>query len=342
MKRTKVLVVVVLGCCAGIMAKAQPSTAAAAAQQQQNAEAQQQMLASLKAGTNAPSIYEGEESDVGPQHILRVKSHRTHFQVKADSEYLYTDNAFLSPVMTFFPKPQPTTIFINTLSVALAPEPYRLGNGRFAPTVGLQNQWFNYSLGGPNNLQFNDFDVESAFIGGRYLLPSSWTLFGQLEYNRFVNQNNYYDDFYHDYSPTIGAQKVAKLNSDVLATFGVHADYHDTWTLPSKLLFPRPPEGQEDRADLAADFTLNWQAAPHLIFQPYYRFQYSYYRYDLTGNLTGRNDELHSVGLAAVYYFTQNFSIRAFFNQDVRMSSDPFAKYHAYSLGANATYTLRF
>jgi len=346
MKRITILLAVVLGCTAVVSANAQSTTAGAIQQQQnlQNSTAQRQALVAIKAGTNAPEMYEGEDSDVGPQHILKTVPRRTYFQVKADSEFLYTDNVFLFPSTSpfLFFRSRPGTIFINTLSVSLAPEAYRLGNGRFAPTVGLQNQWFNYSLGGPNNFSFNDFDVETAYVGGRYLI-GDWTLYGQFEYNRFVNQANYYDDFYHDFVPIVGAQHSVKLSKDVLFTVGTRADYHYSWAFPAVTFFtPNPPTGQEDRADLAFDATLNYLATSRLVLQPYYRFQYSYYRYDTASTLHGRNDELHSFGLSAAYYFTQSLSLRTFFNQDIRTSDDPFAKMHGYSLGADLTYTLRF
>ena len=352
MKRTKILLSVVLVCFSISLAKAQPTTAIGAVQQQENAQrmTQQEML-SLKAGTNAPAIYEGEESDVGPQHILHVASRRTHFQVRADSEYLYTDNAFQAPRIAAFGnlfKAFPGTIFVNTLSFALAPEPYRLGNGRFAPTVGLQNQWFNYAIGGPNggtpiDLSVNNFDAETAFIGGRYLLPSDWTLYGRFEYNRFVNQANYLGrEFYYDFVPTVGAQKMVKLRDDMMLTFDIKGDYHDSWTKPSPFIFGTPPLGEEDRADLTADLTLNYRATSRLVLQPYGRVQYTYYRYDTTGSLQGRNDQTYSLGAAAIYYFTEGLSLRCFFNQDMRQSSDRFAKYHAYYTGAELNYTLRF
>src|SRR3954468_7693202 len=98
MKRTVIFSSILTACLtAAISAMAQPS-APTAIQQQQNAQqnmTQQQMLTSVKSGTNAPEIYAGEESDTGPQHILQVVARRNLFEVRADSEYLYTDNALL-------------------------------------------------------------------------------------------------------------------------------------------------------------------------------------------------------------------------------------------------------
>src|ERR1035441_10562474 len=90
MKMTNKLTKLLLGCVvmsAGSLL-AQP-TAPTAIQQQQNFQQnmeQRQPLISLKPGTNAPEIYQGENADVGPQHILRLLPQRTYFMVQADSQ----------------------------------------------------------------------------------------------------------------------------------------------------------------------------------------------------------------------------------------------------------------
>src|SRR6185312_7273248 len=95
MKTAKKFLIVLLGCIVSLCAHAQPSASTAVQQQQnfQQSASQQQLLSSLKAGTNAPELYAGEDADVGPQNILLAVPRRTYFEVKADSEYLWTDNA---------------------------------------------------------------------------------------------------------------------------------------------------------------------------------------------------------------------------------------------------------
>src|SRR6185369_930813 len=143
--------------------KAQP-TAGTATEQQQGAQRvmdQQQTMNALRTGTNAPEIYEGENADIGPQHVLRLVPRRTYFEVRADSEYLYSDNPLLTK--QFFRRPG--TIFVNTLNVAFAPPAYRLGEGRLSPTIGVQSQWYNFGLGGPSLKAFDlDFEAQTAFV----------------------------------------------------------------------------------------------------------------------------------------------------------------------------------
>src|SRR5450432_2530753 len=50
----------------------------------------------LSTNTEAPELYPGENADVGPQRILRLKPRKTYFEVIADSQCLYTGNVYLS------------------------------------------------------------------------------------------------------------------------------------------------------------------------------------------------------------------------------------------------------
>src|SRR5580698_4160201 len=81
-----------------ISLKAQPA-ASTAVQQQQNFQQTMELqkpLLPLRPGTNAPETYQGENADIGPQHVLRLVPQRTFFMVRLDSQYLYTDNVLLT------------------------------------------------------------------------------------------------------------------------------------------------------------------------------------------------------------------------------------------------------
>src|SRR5581483_9538675 len=92
--------------------QAQPSASTAVQQQQSIPQA----MPNLMPGTNAPELYSDEDADVGPQHILSLSPRRTMFEVSADSEYLWTDNALLQPNGGV-----ESTIFVNTISAAYVP-----------------------------------------------------------------------------------------------------------------------------------------------------------------------------------------------------------------------------
>ena len=322
--------------------RAQPS-AATAIQQQQNFQQGMELqkpLVSLKPGTNAPEIYQGENADIGPQHILRLLPRRTYLMARVDSQYLYSDNVLLSQQ-----NPTPGTEFVNTVQAAFAPTAYKMGTGRFSPQVGYLSQWFNYGLGGPGTangggpVNAADFNVQTFYTSAKYQFPQNWTAFAEFDYNRFLSQANY-QEFYREFVPSAGVQRLVQITGNSLLSFSLQGDYHSSWTV-------NPPNNSQDRADGIFSVSYAWQITPHIAVQPYYQFQYTCYRFatspDGKTHASNRNDYLNSFGLSAAYYFTPNFSLRAFVSDAINETDDSLAqKYHAYNFGADLAYTIHF
>lgn len=309
--------------------QAQPS-AATAIQQQQNFQQSmdfQKPLLSLKPGTNAPEIYPGENADIGPQYILRLLPQRTYFMVRADSQYLYTDNVLLTRAPA-----TPGTEFVNTIQAAFAPTAYKIGPGRFSPQVGYLSQWFNYEMGN-HDLGAIDFNVQTAYASAQYQLPDNWTIFGEFDYNRFLSQANY-DEFYHEYVPSAGVQRLFHITDNSLLALGLQGDYHNSWTI-------NPPNNSQDRADGICSVSFVWQITPRIAVQPYYQFQYTYYH---RNGPVDNNAYLNSFGLSASYYFTPNLSVRLFASDAINETdyTSMVQEYHAYNFGAALAYTFRF
>lgn len=333
MKMTNQLTGLLLSCGAlfAISLRAQPSAPTAIQQQQnfqQNME-QQKPLISLRTGTNAPEIYQGENADIGPQHVLRLLPQRTWFLARLDSQYLYSDNVLLTR--------HPTTAgteFVNTIQAAIAPTAYKLGPGRFSPMVGYLSQWFNYEMGG-HDLGVIDFNVQTVFASARYQLPENWTVFAEFDYNRFLSQSQDYQEFYHDFVPSAGVQRLFQVTDNSVLAVSLQGDYHSSRSA-------NPPHNSQDRADGIFGVSYLWQITPRIALQPYYRFQYTYYRFDTMHN-SGRNDYLNSVGVSASYYFTPNLSLRAFVNDNINQSGDPLAQnYVEYNVGADLAWSFKF
>ena len=315
-------------------------------------------MLNLKAGTNAPEIYPGENSDIGAQHVMRIIPHRTYWEFRADSEYLYTDNAQLAQNGKV-----EATEFVNSISAAFAPSAYKLGYGRFSPSVGFMSQWYNYGLGGnsriPGNLPIStmDFNVQTVFARAQYLMQNSWTLFGEFDYTRLLNQNSppgayRYQEFYQDYTPSLGVQKVYSVSDKSVLAASVQADYHDSWTATT-------PNDAQNRMDGTFSLSYSYAIKPSFVVQPYYRFQYTRYNYntspDGVHHAPVRNDYLNSAGLSAAYYYnpqwgriSPNFSLRTFINYDAKSSDDIQAvkggsqRYHDYTIGLDLACTLHF
>ena len=291
---------------------------------------QQQPLVSLKAGTNAPEIYSGENEDIGPQHILRIMPRRNLFEVSVDTEYLYTDNALLStkPITA-------ASVWVNTITAAFAPTPFKWGPGRFAPSAGFYSQWYNYwkANSGPS-LGNIDFNVQDLYLRAAYLFPNNWQVFGQFDYDRLVSQHNY-NEFYHEFVPKFGVQYLYQVKDNMLVSAVLATEYHATWQ-------SNTPNDAQDHLDEGLNLSLSYQITPKFVAQPYYRLQYSYYQFNAAHN-ADRNDLLNSVGLSLGYYFTPSFSLRTFVNYDARITDDNGTpSYRDYSVGLDLTYTFRF
>jgi hypothetical protein len=286
-------------------------------------------MPSLAAGTNAPELYRGENEDVGPQRILRLNPRATHFDVVLDSQVFFSDNANYAQA----PNSIASAVFVNTLQAAFAPAAMDLGPGKFAGATGIAGQWYNY---GDNRLESLDFNAQTFFVSGKYTL-NQWQLGGGVNLTRLVNQENY-NETYHEFMPNLGVQRVLPLNDEMFFSVGDLVDYHLT-RVPS---VAGSLTDINDRFDNIASLTFTWQPTRHLIVQPYYRFQYSYYQHDTLAT-SDRNDYLQSFGLTAAYYFTAKMSLRAFYNYNRKQSSDSFTPaYREMNGGLGASLDIKF
>ena len=304
----------------------------AAVQQLQNNQLSRQLqvpVPKLTAGTNAPELYRGENEDVGPQRILRLKPRITYFDLVLDSQVFFSDNANYAQAPFSVASP----VFVNTVQAAFAPPAMDFGRGKFAAAIGVAAQWYNY---GDNRLAPLDFNAQTFFVSGKYNLDK-WQVGLGVNLTRLVNQENY-DETYREFMPNLGVQRVIPLNDRMFFSIGDLVDYHLT-AVPS--VFGSRTD-LNDRLDNIASLTFTWQATGHLIFQPFYRFQYSYYQHDTLAT-SDRNDYLQSFGLTAAYYFNQKISVRAFYSYNRKQSNDPFTPaYHEMNGGLGASLDIKF
>jgi hypothetical protein len=304
---------------------------AAVQQLQQNQISQQTQppLPILAAGTNAPELYPGEDSDVGPQRILRVNPRRTYFDVLLDSQVFFSDNANFAQEPFTVGSP----VFVNTVQAAFSPSAFALWGGKAAGGVGFASQWYNY---GDNRLENLDFNAETFFASGKYI-RDKWQLGVGMNLTRLVNQQRY-DETYREFMPNFGVQRVLPLNDRMFFSVGDLVDYHLT-EVPGTL---GTRKDINDRFDNIASLTFTWQATRRLVIQPFCRFQYSYYQHDALAT-TDRNDYLSGFGVTAAYYFNRNISLRAFYNYNRRQTDDRFTPaYREMNGGVGATLDIKF
>jgi hypothetical protein len=303
-----------------------------------SAQQRRQMEESMKTltdGDNAPEFYAGESSDVGPQSVLSIKPRRTHFEAQADVQYFYTDNMFLLEN----PR-QSAGVLLSTVQFALAPTAYEMGGGQFSPRLGYRHQWFDYGLGNAtldNTPSFElsefNFNAQTAFIDGRWS-RDNWIVQAGFDYTRLMDSSDY-DDFYQEYVPRWGVQRLLPLSESSTLAVGYEGDYRftDSTSLP-----PFLPSDMMDRMDHALFAACTVVLCEHAVVQPYYRFKYTHFT---EGG--DRDDYLHSVGLGVYGFITRNITVRAYVNYDARNSSEDLVpEYRQFNAGGGVNVTVRF
>lgn len=268
--------------------------------------------------------------DVGPQRILRLAPRHPYFNVLLDSQMFYSDNANFAPTHEKIG----STIFVNTFQAAITPPALTLGDGKLSATVGFASQWYNYENEAMAPL---DFNAQTGFLGSKYNY-GNWQVSLDASFTRLVNQKDDYSLSYQEILPALTIQRFFPLHRNLLLTLGNQLDYHFT---DEPTTFATYSE-INNRLDDIISVTLTWQITPKLVLQPSYRFMFTNYRYD-TLQTSDRNDYLNSVGVSLAYYFSQNFSLRTFFNYNANSSDDRYAAaYHETNGGLGFSVNLLF
>lgn len=286
----------------------------------------------LSTNTEAPELYPGENADVGPQRILRLKPRKTYFEVIAESQCFYTDNVYLSD-----DNKVGGALFVNTIQAALAPESYALGPGRFAPMLGFRSQWFNYA--GQVNLSSLDFSAQTAFINGRYQ-AGNWQFYGAFDLTRLLDQPGY-NEVYRECMPTLGFQRFFPVNDKLMFAAGPQFSYHFTDSQTNG----QAGTAANNRFDAALNLSLTCLITPKLIAQPFYRFQYSRYPdySDGAQPANSRDDLVNTFGGSLAYFFNKNFAVRVFTVYEINHSSYSSAfSYHKFDAGGGLSLDVRF
>jgi hypothetical protein len=298
---------------------------------------------SIQPGALAPELYPGEVTDIGPQSILTYKPRKTYVEAMVDGQYFYTDNMFLNEE-----DKQGTDVFVATAQFALAPTPYDLWGGKLGPRIGYRHQWYMFGLLNDDTVQVFDFETlsfremelrkfdfnaQTIFTDGRWTL-GNWAFDLGFDYTRLMESDDY-DQFYQEYVPRWGVQRVFPLYETGALSLGYAGDYRFADTdLP-------PPAFNEDfntRTDHSLYVSFAQSLCKHAVLQPYYRFKYTRF---MEGD--ERNDYLHSFGVAVHCFFTEQIALRAFAGYDMLETSNPvIPDYRRLDAGGGLNLTFRF
>lgn len=292
---------------------------------------------SLAPGEAPPELFPGESTDVGPQSILKLKPRRRHWEASTDSQYLYTSNMLLTEAPT---ARTATSLLVNTVQFAMAPDAYELRGRSFSPRIGFRHQWFNYGLeDSGRNLDAFDFDAQTIFLDGRYSVAENWIANLGLNYTRLLGHQPGvadHNEFYKEWAPRWGLERYLPLGERQVIRLGYQGEYHVSEVDPVP---PVLTAGRNDRLDqtFIASYTHAFNA--HLIAQPFYRFQYTAY----TASGADRNDFLNTVGLALAWVFNEYASVRLFTTYDYKESDNALvADYRKFDAGGGLSLRIRF
>ena len=326
--------------------------------QSENANTREQLNQTAEmAGTNSvPQLYEGEESDVGPQSVVAAQARQTTFQAKVDEQLLYTDNVLLTPHNKIS-----SGVLISTAQFALAPTPIPWGSGTLAPRVGYQAQWFDYlfndqkihKIGGiklfsqfpePSDL---DFTAQSVFADALWT-HEHLTLGGGMELTRMFSTPDY-ESFYEEEVPYWSARYVVPVSDKAAFSAGYLGDYRFTST-KANVALDIHQSNVNDRTDHGVLLTWTEVLCKHAVFQPFYQFKYTRFtEAPIAPNLitgqgahTTRDDYLNTLGAGLYWFVCPNCTIRGFVNYNILSSSVQGAEYREFDAGAGIDVSVRF
>ncbi len=276
------------------------------------------------------SLYEDEDKDVGPQTLITQKPRHPWFEASGDVQFGSTSNVYL----TENGKTE-SSLMVSTLQLAVTPPAWEVPGGELSTRLGYRHQKFNYGIatrGTESTINDSDFDISSFFIQGRYVYHDKWVATAGLDHNRLMNASGgSYDEFYDEFAPNVGLQRSFELTekSSLTANIGVvgHISHVDA-----------PSTDHYDRVDESATLTYAREILPNLVFQPYYRAQFTQY----TRN-HARKDIVQTVGVVFAYALTKDVGLRVFANYEARDSSDVSVEdYQKLDTGIGAALRLQF
>lgn len=282
---------------------------------------------------DAPELYAGENQDVGPQRMLRMRPQRAWWQTRVDSEFVWSDN----PTLAGSGFEKDSTVFINTIEAALAPSDVKLHGHPIYPRLGVRAQWYNYGVIGTGHDAFGtsmnnfDFHSEYTFAEARYELPKNFQTMAGVDFGRLMSQGNY-NEFYREMTPSWGLQWRHQISDVQTLTLAYEGNYHISTTVA-------PSRDMNNRVDQNFYISYTHEVFPNLVLQPFYRFQLT--RYVESG---ARTDTLHDFGLTVTYYFTKWASVRAFTSYQIHKSAKELIlpNYEKLDAGLGAALHLRF
>ncbi len=340
-----------------LMASAQNNPAVnQAATAQQNREVRE-----LAPGDTVPPLYAEEDSDLGPQTVLRKKK-AAWFRGSVDAQVFFTDN------LLYENKGEDDGgVAVTSLEAALMTPPCITRFASYRAEIGYRHQFFNYfghedvSAG----LDAEDFDFDSSTAFASILAQTKHYQFRfGADYTRLLGfepiRNKDYEEFYREVVPRWSVQRNFRVGDKSLFSLAYLGAYHfsdeDNPVVLSRF-GPGPgflnrnfPDDRGERWEHTFIASYSVRLPCDLVAQPYYRFQYTDFvnaqpSFGRFGSVVEFDESLylHTVGFSLGWFPCENFGARAFAGYNWQEAKENAkAEYEKLDIGAGVAATLRF
>lgn len=274
----------------------------------------------------APTIYDGELEDIGPQYLLLQQPPRDWFEFFADLQIYSSDNAVLLES-----NPEGTDILAFTAQAAFVPYVSRSFGGELKTRVGYRQQHFLYGTfakgeetisGTPSDdLDFNNRQpfADISWLSG----PLSIRLGIHYSELRTSGSN---DRFYTEFVPSWSIAYDLELDQRSLLTFTYNGNLRQTESESFGLL----PDDWNDQTEHSFSVTYSRLLSEKWMIQATGGLEYAYY----TQSDRDREDVLGFTSVTLAYFISDNVTTRLFASYDARESSESFTDdYRNFNIG---------
>jgi hypothetical protein len=337
-----------------VFSQSSPNTQAAIQQMESfkgREKAQSSQTRAKAEGETVPELYAGESSDMGAQMLLREKPVIRYFEANADTSFTYTSNANLDTR-----NPIDTGISVTTLSLAFAPDPWEVADGKLSLRSGYRHIFWIYDVKrqvDTNNLNAGNFQLSSFFVSSRYVFREHWAASFGVDHNRIMlGKSNWrmgrlfeagnWNEVYTEFNPNWSLDRMFSLTTKITGSLSYSGGYHFTYTDPNTA--PSPTRIGNDHLNNALMLSLMYAPVEQWLVQPYIRGAHA--AFTRSGAVKGnehRRDLTRSLGVNVVWSPTERTSIRASISGEFRNSNDPvITDYSKFEAATGLSFTFRF
>jgi hypothetical protein len=315
----------------------------------------------LAPGDTVPSLYAEEESDLGPQSVLRKKK-PAWFRGSVDAQVFFTDNLLYE-----HNGEDDGGVAVTSLEAAFMTPPCITRFASYRAEVGYRHQFFNYfgheDVSG--RLDADDFDFDSSTAFASILAQTKHYQFRiGVDYTRLLGfepiRNDDYEEFYHEIVPRWSVQRNFRVCDKSIFSLAYLGAYHASDEDVPVILSRFGPSMSFLKRNFSDDRSERWEHTfiasysmrlpCDFVAQPYYRFQYTDYvnpqpSFARFGSVVNFDESLylHTVGFSVGWFPCENFGARAFAGYNWQEAKENAkAEYEKLDIGAGIAATLRF